>query len=214
MMQTEKLWIVTWTRWWEHCCSGCVTVGPDAECTVWWARWRLDCGSCVSLSEWVPLPLTRTLPHSCPPRTVFSLLFCPSQPNNCSTTSLHLFCGLFSNSLPFFFISCFFPPLLPPPSLPLSSVCSRVMVCCGLPTQRNNISGVGKVQPHMSCAAEGRLCEVRPIPHGSYSSQPRDQRPAIPLPSSFSSPSSFLSPSLIKWKCSHPDFHPCRHCFC
>lgn len=56
------------------------------------------------------------------------------------------------------------------------------MVCCGLPTQRNNISGVGKVQPHMSCAAEGRLCEVRPIPHGSYSSQPRDLRPAIPLP--------------------------------
>lgn len=72
------------------------------------------------------------------------------------------------------------------PSHPLSSVCSRVMVCCGLPTQRNNISGVWKVQPHMSCAAEGRLCEVRPIPHGSYSSQPRDQRPAIPLPSSSS----------------------------
>lgn len=61
------------------------------------------------------------------------------------------------------------------------------MVCCGLLTQRNNISGVGKVQPHMSCAAEGRLCEVRPIPHGSYSSQPRDQRLAIPLPSSSSS---------------------------
>lgn len=71
-----------------------------------------------------------------------------------------------------------------PPALPPSSVSSRVMVCCGLPTQRNNISGVGKVQPHMSCAAEGRLCEVRPIPHGLYSSQPRDQRPAIPLPSS------------------------------
>lgn len=71
-----------------------------------------------------------------------------------------------------------------PPALPPSSVNSRVMVCCGLPTQRNNISGVGKVQPHMSCAAEGRLCEVRPIPHGLYSSQPRDQRPAIPLPPS------------------------------
>lgn len=99
------------------------------------------------------------------------------------------------------------------PSLLLSSVCSRVMVCCGLPTQRNNISGVGKVQPHMSCAAEGRLCEVRPIPHGSYSSQPRDQRPAIPLPSSSYSSSSSLT-SMNQMKCSRPDFDPCRHCFC
>lgn len=110
-----------------------------------------------------------------------SRFFCPSQPNNFSSTLYPpSVCVLFFNSPPFFLAFC-----LPP--LPLSSVCSRVMVCCGLPTQRNNISGVGKVQPHMSCAAEGRLCEVRPIPHGSYSSQPRDQRPAIPLPSSSSS---------------------------
>lgn len=130
---------------------------------------------------------TSTLPPSCPPLIVFSFLFYPSQPNNCSTTLSPPVCLLFSKSPPFF--SCFFLLycLLP---LPLSSACSRVMVCCGLPTQRNNISGVGKVQPHMSCAAEGRLCEVRPIPHGSYSSQPRDQRPAIPLPSSSPSSSS------------------------
>ncbi len=47
--------------------------------------------------------------------------------------------------------------------------------------QRDNISNVRKVQPHMSCEAEGRLCEVRPIPHGPYSSQQRDHRPAILL---------------------------------
>lgn len=97
--------------------------------------------------------------------------------------SLSLFVYCFLTHPPFLFC----PTITSLPSLRLSSVCSRVMVCCGLPTQRNNISGVGKVQPHMSCAAEGRLCEVRPIPHGSYSSQPRDQRPAIPLPSSSSS---------------------------
>lgn len=144
----------------------------------------------VSLSGWTPLPLTRTLPHSC-----FSVLCFPSSVPLCLTTalpsSLLLFVDCFLTHLPFLFLAFFLLYCLPPcPPLPLSSVCSRVMVCCGLPTQRNNISGVGKVQPHMSCAAEGRLCEVRPIPHGSYSSQPRDQRPAIPLPSSSPSSSS------------------------
>lgn len=37
-----------------------------------------------------------------------------------------------------------------------------------------------KVQPHMSGVDEGRLCEVRPIPHGLYSSRRRDHQPAIP----------------------------------
>ena len=138
--------------------------------------------------------LTPALPSLCFPSS--------SAPNRCSALLSPPVRGLFSNSSPdffnlfFSFISCSPPPsslASPPLPSPLSSVCSRVMVCCGLPTQRNNISGVGKVQPHMSCAAEGRLCEVRPIPHGSYSSQPRDQRPAIPLPSSSSSSSSFSS---------------------
>ena len=136
--------------------------------------------------------LTPALPSLCFPSS--------SAPNRCSALLSPPVRGLFSNSSPDFFNLFFLlflalplPPLLPPLPSPLSSVCSRVMVCCGLPTQRNNISGVGKVQPHMSCAAEGRLCEVRPIPHGSYSSQPRDQRPAIPLPSSSSSSSSFSS---------------------
>lgn len=162
------------------------------------ARWRLDCGSCVSvaLSEWTPLPwfahqhAASLLPSPCvfPPLlslSAYQLLHYP--------LSSYWFTGLLTH-LPFFSFSFLLFPSPSPPSLPsllLSSVCSRVMVCCGLPTQRNNISGVGKVQPHMSCAAEGRLCEVRPIPHGLYSSQPRDQRPAIPLPTSSSFSSSF-----------------------
>lgn len=36
-----------------------------------------------------------------------------------------------------------------------------------------------KVQPHMSGVDEGRLCEVRPIPHSLYSSRRRDHQPAI-----------------------------------
>lgn len=129
---------------------------------------------------------TSTPPHSCPPLTMFFFLSYPSQPNNCSTTLSPPVYVLFSNSPSLSFLA-FSSLITSLPPFRLSSVCSRVMVCCGLPTQRNNISGVGKVQPHMSCAAEGRLCEVRPIPHGSYSSQPRDQRPAIPLQSSSSS---------------------------
>lgn len=123
----------------------------------------------------------------------------PALPSPLTTSplpSLLLFVYCFLTHLLFFL--AFSSPLSSLPPFPLYSVCSRVMVCCGLPTQRNNISGVGKVQPHMSCAAEGRLCEVRPIPHGSYSSQPRDQRPAIPLPSSPSPLLLLLSPSLIK----------------
>lgn len=135
--------------------------------------------------------LTSTLPHSSPSLTIFSSLLCPSQSNWSSTAiSLCLFIYCFLTRL--LFVLIFFLPFLPtsPLFFPPSFVCSRVMVCCGLSTQRNNISGVGKVQPHMSCAAEGRLCEVRPIPHGSYSSRPRDQRPAISLPSPSSSASS------------------------
>lgn len=143
--------------------------------------------------------LTSTPPHSCPPLPCFLSSSIPLSLTIAPPHSLFLFVDCFSN-LPSFFFSLLLPspsppspPLPPLPSLPLSCVCSRVMVCCGLPTQRNNISGVGKVQPHMSCAAEGRLCEVRPIPHGSYSSQPRDQRPAISLPSSSSSSASSSS---------------------
>lgn len=133
--------------------------------------------------------LTPALPLLCSPSfsIPLSLTTAPLPLATCLWTLTHI---------PFLFLA--FSSSIASPSLPLSSVCSRVMVCCGLPTQRNNISGVGKVQPHMSCAAEGRLCEVRPIPHGSYSSQPRDQRPAIPLPSSSTSPLLLLSPSLIK----------------
>lgn len=162
------------------------------------ARWRHDCGNCfsISLSEWIPLPWVA---HKYTASLMPSLYYVfPSLLSLSVTTapppSLLLFFG-FLTQAPFF--SCFslFHCL---PSLLLSSVCSRVMVCCGLPTQRNNISGVGKVQPHMSCAAEGRLCEVRPIPHGSYSSQPRDQRPAIPLPSSSYSSSSLTFMNQMK----------------
>lgn len=126
--------------------------------------------------------LTPALPFSCFPSSSLPLHLTTSP----LPSLLFLFVDCFLTHLPFFLLCA---------SLPLSSVRSRVMVCCGLPTQRNNISGVGKVQPHMSCAAEGRLCEVRPIPHGSYSSQPRDQRPAIPLPSSSSSTFSSSSSS-------------------
>lgn len=130
--------------------------------------------------------LTPALPLPCfPSSSTFLNLTIVSLP------SLLLFVYYNLTHLPLF--SCFFLYCLP-----LSSACSRVMVCCGLHTQRNNISGVGKVQPHMSCVAEGRLCEVRPIPHGLYSSQPRDQRPAIPLPSSSTSFSPSSSPSSIK----------------
>lgn len=149
------------------------------------ARWRLNC----SFFVWIPLPwLTRQHAASLQPLPHY-IFFppCPSQSNWSSTAiSLCLFIYCFLTRLLFvlIFLYLFFTYL--PPFLP-SFVCSRVMVCCGLSTQRNNISGVGKVQPHMSCAAEGRLCEVRPIPHGSYSSRPRDQRPAISLPSPSSS---------------------------
>lgn len=138
---------------WDPCC---VTVGPDAVRTVWWESGG-GCVSCLSGNLSPAHCLTPARPFLCFPSSPLPLLV------HCFLTHLP-------------FILAFYLPL---PSL--SSVCSRVMVCCGLPTQRNNISGVGKVQPHMSCAAEGRLCEVGPIPHGSYSSQPRDQRPAIPL---------------------------------
>lgn len=131
--------------------------------------------------------LTPAFPLLCPP---------PPQPNYCSSplSLLFVYCNL--THLPCFLTVPSY--CLPRAPLPLSSVCSRVMVCCGLPTQRNNISGVGKVQPHMSCAAEGRLCEVRPIPHGLYSSQPRDQPPAIPLPSRSTSFSPSSPPPSIK----------------
>ena len=78
-------------------------------------------------------------------------------------------------------------PLSPLPSLS-SPVCRSVQDGRGLPTQRNNISGVGKVQPHMSCAAVGRLCGVRPILHCLYSSRLRGHPPhachppPLPLP--------------------------------
>lgn len=49
-----------------------------------------------------------------------------------------------------------------------------------LDSEGDNISDVRKVQPHMSGVDEGRLCEVRPIPHGLYSSRRRDHQPAIP----------------------------------
>lgn len=134
-------------------------------------------------------------PARCLTPALLLLCFSSSPILNLTTSPLPSLCVLFSNSRSLSFLA-FSSLIASLPPLRVSSVCSRVMVCCGLPTQRNNISGVGKVQPHMSCAAEGRLCEVRPIPHGSYSSQPRDQRPAIPLPSSsFSSACSSSSSS-------------------
>lgn len=135
------------------------------------------------VSEWI----LDTAPLLASSYCVPSSIYYPSQPHKFSTTRpppVYVLLFFFFAVTSLFFSSCFFST----PPLPVPSVCSRVMVCCGLPTQRNNISGVGKVQPHMSCAAEGRLCEVRPIPHGSYSSQPRDLRPAIPLPSPPTSP--------------------------
>lgn len=178
---------------------------PDvqSDVLVWWIfgqveawLWQL----CLCFLVWVDTSATACSPaHSLTHALTllcFPSSFIPLSVTTAPPPSLPLLVYCFLTQPPFF-ISCFFL-LHCLPSLLFSSACSRVMVCCGLPTQRNNISGVGKVQPHMSCAAEGRLCEVRPIPHGSYSSQPRDQRPAIPLQTSSYSSSSLTIMNQMK----------------